>query len=78
MGKIKKLCFVIMGFGKKTDYSTGNTYDLDKTYKNIIQPSVKESGFECIRADEIQDSGIIDKSMYALLMQADLVIAEGE
>ncbi len=76
MTKTKKLCFVIMGFGKKTDYSTGNTYDLDKTYKNIIQPSVQESGYECIRADEIQDSGLIDKSMYALLMHADLVIAD--
>ena len=76
MTKKKKICFVIMGFGKKTDYSTGRTYDLDKTYKNIIQPSVIECGFECIRADEIQDSGIIDKSMYALLMHSDLVIAD--
>jgi hypothetical protein len=25
---------------KKTDHSTGKTYDLDKTYKNIIKPSV--------------------------------------
>jgi tetratricopeptide (TPR) repeat protein len=65
-----------MGFGKKTDYSTGKTLDLDKTYKNIIQPAVEASGFQCIRADEIQDAGIIDKSMYALLMHADLVVAD--
>lgn len=71
-----KLCFVIMGFGKKTDTSNGRTLDLDKTYKNIIQPCVINCGFQCVRADEIQDSGIIDKSMYALLMQADLVIAD--
>jgi len=76
MAKSKKICFVIMGFGKKTDPSTGKTLDLDKTYKNIIQPTVKESGLECVRADEIQDSGLIDKSMYALLMHADLVIAD--
>ena len=25
-----------MGFGKKTDLSTGKTLDLDKTYKNIM------------------------------------------
>ena len=67
---------MIMGFGKKTDYSTGKTLDLDKTYKNIIQPAVELSGYQCVRADEIQDSGIIDKSMYALLMQADLVVAD--
>src|ERR1700728_108691 len=71
-----QICFVIMGFGKRTDYSTGRTLDLDQTYKNIIKPSVENSGYKCIRADEIQDSGIIDKSMYALLIKADLVIAD--
>lgn len=76
LAQSKKICFVIMGFGKKTDYSTGKTLDLDKTYKNIIQPAVVSSGYQCLRADEIQDSGLIDKSMYALLMQADLVVAD--
>lgn len=72
----KMICFVIMGFGKKTDPSTGNTLDLDKTYKNVIKPAVEKSGYQCIRADEIKDSGLIDKSMYALLMYADLVVAD--
>jgi len=65
-----------MGFGKKTDFSTGKTYDLDKTYLNIIKPIVEKCGYTSIRADEIQDSGLIDKSMYALLIKADLVIAD--
>lgn len=65
-----------MGFGKKTDYASGRTLDLDMTYKNIIKPAVLGAGYECVRADEIQDSGLIDKSMYALLIQADLVIAD--
>jgi hypothetical protein len=73
---MKKICFVIMGFGNKTDPSTGKTLDLNKTYKNIIQPAVLLSEYECVRADEIQDSGIIDRSMYALLIQSDLVIAD--
>ena len=73
---MSKICFVIMGFGKKSDPFTGRSLDLDKTYSNIIQPAVKAVGLECIRADEIQDSGLIDKSMYALLMHADLVIAD--
>lgn len=72
----EKICFVIMGFGKKTDYPSGRTIDLDKTYVNIIRPAVEKAGFRCIRADEIQDSGIIDKSMYALLLYSDLVIAD--
>lgn len=73
---MKKLCFVIMGFGIKIDFSSGRSLDLDMTYKNIIRPAVLASGYECVRADEIVDSGIIDKSMYALLIQADLVIAD--
>ena len=72
----EKICFVIMGFGKKTDYQSGRTIDLDKTYVNIIKPAVERAGYRCIRADEIQDSGIIDKSMYALLLHSDLVIAD--
>ncbi len=27
----EKLCFVIMGFGKKTDLASGNTFDFNKT-----------------------------------------------
>jgi len=65
-----------MGFGKKTDLSTGKTLDLDKTYKNIIKPAAEKAGLQCVRADEVQDSGLIDKSMYALLMHADLVVAD--
>lgn len=72
----KKICFTIMGFGKKTDFSTGKTFDLDKTYLNIIKPVVEKLGYTSVRADEIQDSAIIDKSMYALLIKADLVIAD--
>lgn len=73
---MKPICFVIMGFGKKSDPSTGITYDLNQTYKNIIKPSVIASGYECVRADEIKDSGLIDKSMYALLIQSELVITD--
>ena len=39
----EKLCFVIMGFGKKTDLASGNTFDLDKTYKNIILDKIKRT-----------------------------------
>lgn len=65
-----------MGFGNKTDYSTGKTFDLDKTYKNIIKPVAEGCGYKCVRADEIKDSSLIDRSMYGLLFYADLVIAD--
>lgn len=71
-----KICFVIMGYGKKTDPTLGKTFDLDVTYNNIIRPAVQKAGFKCVRGDEVLESGIIDKSMYALLIHADLVIAD--
>ena len=71
-----KICFVIMGFGKKTDYASGEIINLDKTYQNIIKPVVNECGLKCVRADEVQDTGLIDRSMYALLVRADIVIAD--
>lgn len=72
----KKRCFVIMGFGKKTDLATSRTLDLDKTYRIIIKRAVEEAGLECIRADDVIHAGIIDKPMYELLNSADLVIAD--
>ena len=72
----KKVCFVVMGFGKKKDPDTNRTIDLDATYKKIIKPAIESAGCKCIRADEIIVSGIIDKSMYALLYYADVVIAD--
>ena len=70
------VCFVIMGFGQKTDLATGRVLDLDKSYRNIIKPAVTAAGYECVRADEIQHSGVIDVPMYELLFGADLVVAD--
>lgn len=74
----QKTCFVIMGFGEKTDYqaSPPRVLDLDRTYKNIIEPVVVEAGLKCIRADKIIHSTVIDKPMYENLHSADLVIAD--
>jgi tetratricopeptide (TPR) repeat protein len=72
----RRVCFVIMGFGKKTDYETGRTLDLDATYQAIILPAATEQNLRCIRADEIMHSGVIDSEMYEMLLRADLVIAD--
>jgi tetratricopeptide (TPR) repeat protein len=71
-----KLCFVVMGFGKKTDYETGRTLDLNATYREIIRPAVLAAGLRCIRADEVMHSGHIDLPMYEMLLRAELVIAD--
>ncbi len=72
----QKRCFVVMGFGIKTDLATGRELNLDKSYKLLIKPVVEGKGLVCIRADEILHSGNIDMSMYQELLKADVVIAD--
>ena len=72
----KGTCFVVMGFGKKTDFETGRTLDLDKSYRNMIKPAVEAAGLKCIRADEIVHSGLIDVPMYEQLLNAEVVVAD--
>jgi hypothetical protein len=64
-----------MGFGVKVDYRTNRSLDLDKTYR-IVRAAVEEAGLECIRADDIVHSGVIDKPMYENLLNADVAIAD--
>lgn len=73
---MEKLCFVIMGFGKKTDYETGRTLDLNATYEAIIKPAATQAGLRCIRADEVMHTGVIDLHMYEMLLRADVVVAD--
>jgi hypothetical protein len=74
----RKTCFVVMGFGQKTDYQANppRVLDLDRTFKNIIQPAVEACDVECVRADKIIHSTLIDKPMYERLRDADLVVAD--
>ena len=41
----EKTCFVIIGFGRKMDYSTGRMIDLDKTFEYIIKPVFEDLKF---------------------------------
>jgi hypothetical protein len=68
-------CFVVQGFGRKTDYTDGRELDLDASYA-VIKEAVEAAGHECLRADEIRHSGTIDQPMYEHLLRADLVIAD--
>jgi tetratricopeptide (TPR) repeat protein len=74
--EVKGTCFVVMGFGKKTDFETGRTLDLNLTYNYIIKPAVMAAGLKCIRADEIKHSGPIDVPMYEQLLNADVIVAD--
>jgi hypothetical protein len=73
--KDKPLCFVVQGFGSKTDYTDGRVLDLDASYE-VIKAAVHRAGLRCQRADEIVHAGTIDIPMYEQLLNADLVIAD--
>ena len=65
-----------MGYGQKTDYKQGITFDLDKTYQNLIKPVCKTLKMKCFRANDVAINGSIDKPMYDWIYQADIVIAD--
>lgn len=72
----KKVCFVVMGFGIKTDFATGRKLNLDYSYQALIKPVIEAKGLTCIRADEMKHSGYIDVPMYQQLLTADVVVAD--
>lgn len=74
----QKICFVVMGFGEKTDFQSNpqRVLNLNKTYEYIIEPAVKDAGLKCVRADQIIHSTVIDKPMYENLLDADVVVAD--
>lgn len=76
MAESQKRCFVVMGFGTKTDFATGRKLDLNKSYRLLIKPVVEAKGLVCVRADEMIFSGAIDVPMYMELLNADVVIAD--
>jgi hypothetical protein len=69
-------CFVVMGFGRKTDFESGRTIDLDKSYRYLIKPAVEMAGLQCVRADEVVHSGVVDVPVYEALLQAEFVVAD--
>ncbi len=69
-------CFVVTGFGNKTDYSTGRVLNLDKTYEQLVVPACDKVNINCFRAIDANLTGSIDSIMYRWIYQADIVIAD--
>jgi hypothetical protein len=64
------------GFRNEDGLYEPKTFNLDKTYLNIIKPAALAAGLECVRADEIEHSGNINVPMYERLLKADVVVAD--
>lgn len=69
-------CFVVTGFGRKTDYPTGRVLNLDQTFRQLVQPACDRAGINAFRAIDANLTGQIDAVMYRWIFEADLVIAD--
>jgi O-acetyl-ADP-ribose deacetylase (regulator of RNase III) len=72
---VGKKCFVIMPFGEKKD-SDGNSINFDKIYTDFIKGAVTELGIECIRCDEIAETGWIHLKMFKHIFEADVAVVD--
>ncbi len=63
----KKQVFVVMKFKNKL---------LDSAYEGVFKPVVNEFGLDCIRIDEIQDSGIITDQILETIAESKYIIAD--
>lgn len=70
-----KRVFVIRGFNTKTD-SKGNTVDFEKVHRDLVGPALKACDLAGGTTAEIQDAGNIRADMFALILQADVVICD--
>lgn len=76
MGVAQETCFVVTGFGLKTDFRTGRVLDLDQTFRQLVQPACDAAGINAFRAIDANLTGSIDAIMYQWLYRADYVIAD--
>jgi tetratricopeptide (TPR) repeat protein len=72
----RKTCFVIIGYDTKTDFSSGQQYNLENSYDNLIKPVFTNLGIDCFRAKDKKHSGVIDAHMYKWILEADIVVAD--
>jgi hypothetical protein len=50
--------------------------NIDKTYEYIIESAVRGAGLDCVCADQIIHSTVIDRPMYENLLNAHVVVAD--
>jgi hypothetical protein len=67
--------FVIRGFGVKQD-SEDNRFNFDDVDRALIAPALAQCGFDGGTTGEIADSGSIHQDMFALILEADVVVCD--
>lgn len=67
--------FIIRGFGKKKD-SAGVEIDFDRVHVELIDPAMQACGLVGGTTATEEDSGNIREDMFALILEADVVICD--
>lgn len=70
-----KRVFVIRGFNTKTD-SKGNAVDFEKVHSELIAPALTACDLGGGSTAEIKDAGNIRADMFALILEADIVVCD--
>jgi len=70
-----KKCFVIMPFGDKKDID-GTPIDFDEIYHTFIKDAVTGLGVNCIRCDEIAETGWIHSKMFHEIFDSDVAVVD--
>jgi tetratricopeptide (TPR) repeat protein len=68
-------CFVLMPFGIKSDPS-GTTVNFDRVYAELIEPAIRATDLDPIRADNEMVGGIIHKPMFERLVLCEYAVAD--
>jgi hypothetical protein len=67
--------FVIRPFGEKID-SEGKTIDFERIHAELIAPALEKAKLEGGTTGKVIDSGNIREDMFALILEADLVVCD--
>ncbi len=69
----KQVCFVISPIGESDSETRKRA---DQILKHVIQPAVRECGFEATRADQIGEAGMITTQVIQHIIDDPLVVAD--
>ena len=67
--------FVIRPFGVKKD-SSGREIDFERVHKELIKPALEANGLNGDTTGEIVEAGNIREDMFALILEADVVVCD--
>ena len=71
----KQRVFIIRGFGVKKD-SSGQAIDFEHVHAKLIAPALERCGLAGGTTSEVVDAGNIRADMFALILEADMVICD--